>query len=203
MISAPIAGCVDSNDESPTENEEQLDDWNVHFAATAADLPTCDETTNGRLYYVESGAQFQVCKTTGWEVITIQGPDGANGADGTSGQDGAPGADGADGTNGQDGAPGADGTSGQDGAPGADGTDGANGQDGLIGADGADGTNGQDGADGEDGLSTLIRVLSSTGCTTGGNTFEIGDDTNGDGVLDLIEVILTLDICNGADGADG
>ena len=206
MISAPIAGCVDSNDESPTENEEQLDDWNVHFAATAADLPTCDETTNGRLYYVESGAQFQVCKTTGWEVITIQGPDGANGADGTNGQDGSPGADGADGTSGQDGAPGAngaDGTDGQDGAPGADGTDGANGQDGLIGADGADGTNGQDGADGEDGVSTLIRVLSSTGCTTGGNTFEIGDDTNGDGVLDLTEVILTLDICNGADGADG
>ncbi|MDG1549632.1 MAG: hypothetical protein P8Q94_06250, partial [Candidatus Poseidoniaceae archaeon] len=89
MISAPIAGCVDSNDDSPTENEVQLDEWNVHFAATAADLPTCDETTNGRLYYVESGAQFQVCKTTGWEVITIQGPVGANGADGTDGQDGA------------------------------------------------------------------------------------------------------------------
>ena len=200
MISAPIAGCVDSNDDSPTENEVQLDDWNVHFAATAADLPTCDETTNGRLYYIESGAQFQVCKTTGWEVITIQGPDGANGADGTNGQDGSPGADGQDGA---PGANGADGTDGQDGAPGADGVDGTNGQDGLIGADGADGTNGQDGADGEDGLSTLIRVLSSTGCTTGGNTFEIGDDTNGDGVLDLTEVILTLDICNGADGADG
>ena len=185
MISAPIAGCVDSNDESPTENEEQLDDWNVYFAATAADLPTCDETTNGRLYYIESGAQFQVCKTAGWEVITIQGPDGP------SGQDGAPGADGADGTNGQDG------------APGADGADGTNGQDGAPGADGADGTNGQDGAAGEDGVSTLIRVLSSTGCTTGGNTFEIGDDTNGDGVLELTEVILTLDICNGANGVDG
>ena len=104
MISAPIAGCVDSNDDSPTENEVQLDDWNVYFAATAADLPTCDETTNGRLYYIESGAQFQVCKTAGWEVITIQGPDGANGADGTDGQDGSPGA------NGQDGADGAEGT---------------------------------------------------------------------------------------------
>ena len=155
MISAPIAGCVDSNDESPTENEEQLDDWNVYFAATAVDLPTCDETTNGRLYYIESGAQFQVCKTAGWEVITIQGPDGP------SGQDGAPGADGADGTNGQDGAPGAD------------------------------------------GVSTLIRVLSSTGCITGGNTFEIGDDDNGDGVLDITEVIIEVDICNGAQGPAG
>ncbi|MDG1550846.1 MAG: hypothetical protein P8Q95_03885, partial [Candidatus Poseidoniaceae archaeon] len=161
MVSAPMAGCVGGNDESNPDNEELSDDWNVYFAATAADLPTCDETTNGRLYYVESGAQFQVCKTTGWEVITIQGPVGANGADGTDGQDGAP------------------------------------------GSNGADGTNGQDGAAGEDGVSTLIRVLSSTGCTTGGNTFEIGDDTNGDGVLDLTEVILTLDICNGADGVDG
>ena len=176
MVSAPMAGCVGGNDESNPDNEELSDDWNVYFAATAADLPTCDETTNGRLYYVESGAQFQVCKTTGWEVITIQGPVGANGADGTDGQDGAPGSNGADGTNGQDGA---------------------------LGADGSDGTNGQDGAAGEDGVSTLIRVLSSTGCTTGGNTFEIGDDTNSDGVLELTEVILTLDICNGANGVDG
>jgi ELWxxDGT repeat protein len=161
MVSAPMAGCVGGNDDSNPDNEELSDDWNVHFAATTADLPTCDETTNGRLYYIESGAQFQVCKTTGWEIISIQGPVGANGADGTDGQDGAP------------------------------------------GSNGADGTNGQDGAAGEDGVSTLIRVLSSTGCTTGGNTFEIGDDTNGDGVLDLTEVILTLDICNGADGVDG
>jgi hypothetical protein len=78
MVSAPMAGCVGGNDESNPDNEELSDDWNVHFAATAADLPTCDETTNGRLYYIESGAQFQVCKTTGWEIISIQGPVGAN-----------------------------------------------------------------------------------------------------------------------------
>ena len=176
MASASIAGCVGGDDDSTNESEDKLDDWNVHFAATSADLPTCDEITNGRLYYVESDEQFQVCKTSGWEVITIQGADGQDGADGADGQDGAPGADGADG---QDGAPGADGAEGQDGAP------------------------GEKGDDGEDGISTLIRVLSSTGCTTGGNTFEIGDDTNGDGVLDLTEVILTLDICNGAQGPAG
>ena len=155
MASASIAGCVGGDDDSTNESEDKLDDWNVHFAATSADLPTCDEITNGRLYYVESDEQFQVCKTSGWEVITIQGADGQNGA------------------------PGADGADGQDGAP------------------------GEKGDDGEDGISTLIRVLSSTGCTTGGNTFEIGDDTNGDGVLDLTEVILTLDICNGAQGPAG
>ena len=88
MASASIAGCVGGNDDSTNENEEQLDDWNVYFAATTADLPTCDETTNGRLYYIESGAQFQVCKTAGWEVITIQGPDGPSGQDGADGAEG-------------------------------------------------------------------------------------------------------------------
>ncbi len=71
------------------------------------------------------------------------------------------------------------------------------------------GTDGNDGADGANGVSTLIRILSSTTCTTGGNSFEIGADNNGDGVLDITEVIVTVDICNGVagpagqDGADG
>jgi ELWxxDGT repeat protein len=207
MISAPIAGCVDGGDEtSPEENESQLSDWNVHFAATASDLPTCDNVTNGRLYYIESTEEFQVCKTAGWEVIAIQGADGADGMNGTNGQDGTPGADGMNGTDGQDGTPGADGMNGTDGAAGTDGATGADGADGINGQDGATGvagTDGMNGADGQDGVSTLIRVLSSTSCTTGGNTFEIGDDTNGDGVLDLTEVILTLDICNGATGSPG
>ena len=72
----PLAGCFGGDDSSDAPDEE-LDDWNVHFAATAADLPTCDAETNGRLYYVEADNQFQVCKTTGWEVITIQGANGA------------------------------------------------------------------------------------------------------------------------------
>ena len=67
------------------QDDEILDDWNVHFAATAADLPTCDEDTNGRLYYVEADGQFQVCKTSGWSVIDIQGADGQDGADGAQG----------------------------------------------------------------------------------------------------------------------
>ena len=163
MASASIAGCVGGDDDSTNESEDKLDDWNVHFAATSEDLPACDEITNGRLYYVESDEQFQVCKTSGWAVITIQGADGQDGApgvDGADGQDGAPGVDGADG---QDGAPGVDGADGQDGAPGVDGTD---------GQDGAPGAAGEKGDDGEDGISTLIRVLSSTGCTTGGNTLK-------------------------------
>ena len=85
MITMPIAGCFGGDDSSDAPDEE-LDDWNVHFAATAADLPTCDEDTNGRLYYVEADNQFQVCKTSGWSVIDIQGADGVDGAD-ADGQD--------------------------------------------------------------------------------------------------------------------
>ena len=154
----PMAGCFGGED-SPDAPDEELDDWNVHFAATAADLPVCNEDTNGRLYYVEADNQFQVCKTSGWSVIDIQGTDGvdgqdgAPGADGADGQDGAPGADGVDGADGQDGADGTDGVDGQDGANGQDGAPGADGQDGAPGADGVDGDHGDDG---QDGISILI-----------------------------------------------
>ena len=145
MITMPMAGCL-GGDDSPDAPDEELADWNVHFAATAADLPICNEDTNGRLYYVEADNQFQVCKTSGWSVIDIQGADGA------------------------------------------------------AGADGADGPQGPAGIDGSP---TLIRVLTSISCETGGNTFEIGSDNNGDGVLDISEIGLTVDICNGEQGPQG
>ncbi len=92
MITMPMAGCI-GGDDSSDASDEVLDDWNVHFAATAADLPACDEDTNGRLYYVEADNEFQVCKTTGWEIIDIRGADGADGEPGKTGRDGSPGRD--------------------------------------------------------------------------------------------------------------
>ena len=183
MITMPMAGCLGGDDSSDPPSEE-LTDWSVYLAPTTEDLPTCDEDTNGRLYYVEADNQFQVCKTTGWEIIAIQGADGANGIDG---QDGAPGLNGSDGSNGLDG---------QDGAPGQNGTDGVNG---LDGQDGAPGYNGTDGADGK---SILINAKTSN-CANGGNAFDIGQDSNADGVLSAIEVVISVDLCNGADGAQG
>ena len=70
MITMPMAGCIGGDD-----SNEKLDDWNVHFAATVADLPSDEDT--GRLYYVEADGQFQVCKTS--RVIDIQGADGQDG----------------------------------------------------------------------------------------------------------------------------
>ena len=168
MITMPMAGCLGGDDSSDSPSEE-LTDWSVYLAPTTEDLPTCDEDTNGRLYYVESDNQFQVCKTTGWEVIAIQGANGSDGANGLDGQDGAPGQNGSDGSNGLDG---------QDGAPGYNGTDGA------------------------DGKSILINAKTSN-CANGGNAFDIGQDSNADGVLSAIEVVISVDLCNGADGAQG
>ena len=109
MITMPLAGCIDNDEDSSDTPDGELSDWNVHFAATVADLPTCNEDTNGRLYYVEADGQFQVCKTAGWEVIAIQGADGQNGTDGTDGNNGNDGADGAQGSAGPDGNDGTDG----------------------------------------------------------------------------------------------
>ncbi len=107
MLTVSLAGCFGSDD--PVEDEtpvETLDDWQVHFASSAADLPTCDSATDGRLYYVDADSEFQVCTSSGWDVIEVSGPAGQDGADGTSGtkDDGAE--DGADGTNGTDGSDG-------------------------------------------------------------------------------------------------
>lgn len=136
MMTVSLAGCFggDGGDSNEEASSETLDDWQVHFAASSSDLPDCNDDTNGRLYYVEADGEFQVCSTSGWEVIEISGTDGADGSSSTS---------------------------------------------------------------------TLIRVLSSTSCITGGSTFEIGSDSNSDGVLDVSEVGITVDVCNGSQGPEG
>ena len=177
MITMPLAGCINNDDNSSDTPDGELSDWNVHFAATAADLPTCNEDTNGRLYYVEADGQFQVCKTAGWEVIAIQGADGQNGTDG------------ADGNNGNDG---------------ADGAQGSAGPDGNDGADGAQGSAGPDGNDGTDGNNVLIETSTEpagNNCANGGVKIMAGTDDNSDGVLQLSEVDSTQYICDGGSSA--
>ena len=92
------------------------------------------------------------------------------------------------------------------GADGIDGVDGQNGTSGSDGADGSQGPTGQNGADGQngtDGITTLIQILSNTTCATGGKSFEIGADNNRNGVLDITEVVVAVDICDGEPGQQG
>ncbi len=116
--------------------------------------------------------------------------------------------------------PGPPGPAGAQGPAGADGQDGVDGQDGAVGAtgptgpsgpagqQGPQGIQGPAGADGDTAVKTLINTTNEapgTNCANGGVKIEVGDDTNGDGVLDANEIddSLTRYICNGEDGQDG
>ena len=198
MMTMPLSGCMDNSDESTSEEENfELQDWHVHFAVNAADLPTCNEDTNGRLYYVESDNEFQVCKSTGWEIISIKGTDGVDGNNGDKGDQGIPGTDGKttlvnilSSTNCEnDGYKFEIGTdANNDGVLTSDEvtltTEVCNGKNGIDGADGQDGAPGLDGTDGVDGVQGPMGPQGPQG--PAGN-----DGTNG------------VDGQDGAPGADG
>ena len=116
--------------------------------------------------------------------------------------------------------PGPEGPQGPPGPAGAQGPAGADGQDGAVGATGPTGPQGPQGpagpqgiqgpagADGDTAIKTLINTTDEapgTNCANGGVKIEVGDDTNGDGILDTDEVndSLTRFVCNGEDGQDG
>jgi len=80
MICASLSGClgndVETNEGDPVVLGESTDDWPTYYVATANDLPTCDSTTLGRLYYVEADTNFQACMSTGWQVVQLGGTGG-------------------------------------------------------------------------------------------------------------------------------
>ena len=68
MITTALAGCfggdeepaADDGDDTP-EPTPTLNEWDVYYVSSSADLPTCNSDTIGRLYYVEADAGFQTC----------------------------------------------------------------------------------------------------------------------------------------------
>ena len=100
------------------------------------------------------------------------------------------------------------GADGQDGAVGATGPTGPSGPAGPTGPQGPQGEQGPAGEDGEVAIKTLINTsdeVAGDNCANGGVKIEVGEDTNGDGVLGIDEVddSLTRFVCNGQDGQDG
>jgi uncharacterized protein (TIGR02145 family) len=109
------------------------------------------------------------------------------------------------GPEGPQGPPGPAGADGQDGAVGATGPTGPQGP---AGPQGLQGIQGPAGADGDTAVKTLINTTDEapgTNCANGGIKIEVGDDTNGNGILDTDEIddSLTRYVCNGEDGQDG
>ena len=66
-----MSGCVGNTDVQTSEGDdivlgESLDDWPTYYVPAASDLPICDSSTLGRLYYVEADANFKpACQQVG------------------------------------------------------------------------------------------------------------------------------------------
>ncbi len=60
--------------------------------ALKTDLPACAGTKIGQLAYVEESGEFWVCKTSGWQTVSLKGEKGDSGAAGAVGATGATGA---------------------------------------------------------------------------------------------------------------
>ena len=53
-------GCAGTDVEEDRE-EVELEEWNSYYVDSMDDLPTCDSSTLGRLYYVSSVSLFYAC----------------------------------------------------------------------------------------------------------------------------------------------
>ena len=78
MTTMTLSGCIGNSDVETSEGDdvelgESTDDWPTYYVQSSGDLPTCDSSTLGRLYYVEDDVNFQACMSTGWEVVDIGG----------------------------------------------------------------------------------------------------------------------------------
>ena len=168
--------------------------------AVVDDLPTCNPSREGIVYYRQNDGQFFFCNGSSMISLDLSGMDGA---DGTSWVVVTSEAD--------------DAACPESGiliamGPDADG-------DGVIdavrstaavcdGKQGPEGPAGPPGADGEDGINALTRLFQEppgSNCQSGGERIEIGLDTNGNGVLDDDEVnpASTGYVCNGITSACG
>ena len=80
MMLVSLTGCIGEDNLETEEGDEVIledtDDWPTYYVQTSGDLPTCDTSTLGRLYYVEDDVNFQACMSTGWEVVEIGGSNG-------------------------------------------------------------------------------------------------------------------------------
>lgn len=70
-----------------------------------------------------------------------------------------------------------------------------------IGPTGPQGTPGVNGTNGTDGTCTAVVITDVTACGNGGKHFQVGVDTDCDGVIDI--VLYDFDLCNGLDGTNG
>lgn len=96
---ALLGACSSGNGtdaETPASNELKL--YGAKVANSLQNLPACDTTSQGQLFYAIQEASFYFCHESGYTAIDLQGK---NGTDGTNGANGANGVNGTNGTDGK------------------------------------------------------------------------------------------------------
>jgi hypothetical protein len=213
---ASIVACSSGQVPGPLADEPKGDAAVATFESRS-ELPTCNPSRRGAVYYVTSEQVLYYCDGSSYrqlDAVGEPGPEGPPGADGADGEDGADGMDGADGE---------DGVATLVETREATVHECANGgvvlligadrnADGMLDPDeiaterpvcnGTPGADGADGEDGQDGKNSLIETspAASSDCPAGGTIVRAGVDDDADGVLDPEEVDATEKVCNGISG---
>ncbi|MGB0791357.1 MAG: hypothetical protein ACPGQG_02405, partial [Candidatus Thalassarchaeaceae archaeon] len=47
-----LSGCLTATDSPEPDQSTELQDWNVYHATSLLELPMCDDSHEGKLYYV-------------------------------------------------------------------------------------------------------------------------------------------------------
>ena len=136
MLTTALSGCLGPVDEQENGQTPELEEWNVFYISSEADLPACDDAHEGRLYFVSGPQSFFACDSGYWTEIEIKGQDGQQGTEGPEGPQGDQGPAGPQGDQGPVGPQGAQGPQGVQGPSGAQGPQGVQGPSGTPGQDG-------------------------------------------------------------------
>ena len=100
LVALTLVACGSSDNSTTSQNSDDgsVQLYGAKVATSASNLPTCDSTQVGQLFYVLADEEFQFCSSEGYQSIDLRGSTGANGADGENGTNGTNGTNGADGS---------------------------------------------------------------------------------------------------------
>jgi len=116
IIVGPLAGCISNGVDGEAgetgreglKGQDGVDGSSLHFVDSIEQLPECETSLIGQIYFVSSSGGFQYCTIlpsveTGWMDVNLTGPAGQTGGDGQNGMDGSTGPHGENGSNGSSG----------------------------------------------------------------------------------------------------
>jgi len=97
-VALALTACgTTENAETGNEETGEIKLYGAKVATAKNQLPTCDSTLHGQLFYTLDSAVFYFCSELGYIPIDLKGTDGTNGTNGANGVNGV------NGTNGKDG----------------------------------------------------------------------------------------------------